>query len=287
VKAFKDLKPTSLKKLTEVAVTLNPLQYAARTLTHNSPILKALYEGDVDYEMCDPRHHVPNKQVLFYSGNQWLEMAAHENLRRYVVEGGTIVAFRSYPRKDEDFKPYQVVGFEDPARILFEFKRQFTIKLGKDCPAIPVHSSVYVFDGEGCKKIQADLGAYGKQTIGYIKKVGKGRIIHLGVEPTPDIVLGILNYLETPLFAHSITRDVKTAIFSRGTSHYLVVVNNGKEDKSATIFLPALGKKSGKLTVRDVISGEKIEYVGERRRTFSAPINRKDGRLFELRVSGS
>lgn len=287
VKAFKALRPTSLEKLSEVAVTFNPLQYAARTFSHNSPILKALYDGDVDYEMCDPRFGIPDKKVLFYSGNQWLDMSAHENLRQYVAKGGTLVAFRSYPRKDEDFKPYREIGFEDPERILFEFKRQFTIKLGKDAPAIPVNSSVYVFKGEGCQKIQADLGSFGKQTVGYVKKVGKGRIIHLGVEPTSDLVLGVLKYLEVPLFAYSITRDIKTAVFSRGGTHYLVVVNNGNEDKSATVFLPALETKRGWMTVRDLLTGEKFERHRERRRIFNAPVSRKDGRLFEIRLTPS
>lgn len=287
VKAFKALKPTSLKKLTEVAVTFNPLQYAARTLSHDSPILKALYDADVDYEMCDPRFNVPSKKVIVYSGNQWLEMSAHENLKRYVEEGGTLVAFRSYPRKDEDLKPYQVIGFEDPERILFEFKRQFTIKLGKDESPIPVNSSVYVFRADGCQKIQADMGSYGRHTIGYVKEIGKGRIIHLGVEPTSDIIQGVLKHLGIPLFSYSMTRDVKTALFSRGNSSYLVVINNGNEDKSATVFLPAIEKKSGVLTARDLITGEKIEQPKERRRIFTVPINRKDGRIFELRIASA
>ncbi|HPW64935.1 MAG TPA: beta-galactosidase, partial [Candidatus Omnitrophota bacterium] len=282
VRAFKALKPASLRKLTEVGVTFNPLQYAARTLTHNSPILQALYKGDVDYEVCDPRRSVPQKKVIFYSGNQWLDMKAHENLRAYVEKGGTLVAFRSYPRKDQDFNPYQTIGFEDPERILFEFKRQFTISLDKGRPAVPVNSSVYVFKAERCRKIQADMGGYGRQTIGYVKSVGKGRILHLGVEPTPELVLEILRYLETPLFAYSITRDVKTAIFRRGAKHYLVVVNNGNEDKSATVFLPALDGDRRGMIARDLMNGEVFDQSKERRRIFSFPVSRKDGRLFEL-----
>ncbi len=285
VTAFKQLKPTSLTKLTEIGVTFNPLQYAARTLTHNSPILVALYQGDVDYDMCDPRRKLPKKKVLFYSGNQWLEKSAHQNLRRYVEEGGTLVAFRSFPRKDDDFKPYQVVGFEDPERTLFEFKRQFTLTLGKGATPIAVNSSVYVFKAEGCEKIRADLGTYGKQTVGYIKKVGKGKIIHLGMEPVPDLVLGVLNHLKTPLVSYSVTRDVKTALFSRGRCYFLVVVNNGNEDKSATIYLPALAKINGKMTVRDLMSGEKMVYSKEGRRPLNIHIARKDGRVLELAFS--
>lgn len=282
VRAFHLLKPTSLEKLTEVAVTFNPLQYAARTLSHNSPILQALYHGDVDYDVCDPRQAVPEKKVIFYSGNQWLDKISHENLRRYVERGGTLVSFLSYPRKDENFNSCQVIGFEDPERILFEFKRQFKITLGKGQPAIPVTSSVYIFKADGCHKIQAEIEGYGSLTVGYIKKVGRGRVIHLGVDPTPELILGVLRFLSVPLFAYSVTRDVKTAIFRRGSKHYLVVVNNGNEDKSGTVFLPALEKCRGDMIVRDLITGEKLDQSRERRRIFNGSINRKDGRIFEI-----
>ncbi|MFA5159749.1 MAG: beta-galactosidase [Candidatus Omnitrophota bacterium] len=282
VSVFRQLKPASLKKLTEIGVTFNPFQYAARTLMHNNSILVALYQGDVNYDMCDPRRKLPGKKVLFYSGNQWLEKSAHQNLRTYVEEGGTLVAFRSFPRKDDDFKPYQVVGFEEPERTLFEFKRQFTLTFGKNTTPITVISSVYVFRAEGCEKIQADLGTYGKQTVGYIKKIGKGKIIHLGVEPTPDLVFGILSYLKIPLASYSVTQNVKTALFSRSRRYFLVVVNNGNEDKSAAIYLPALAKIKKKMIVRDLMNGEKRIYSKEDLHSLNIHVARKDGRLLEL-----
>jgi hypothetical protein len=237
--------------------------------------------------MCDPRREIPEKQVLFYSGNQWIEKAAHQNLRLYVEKGGTLVAFRSFPRKDDDFLPYQAVGFEEPERTLFEFKRQFTVTLGKGETAIPITSSVYIFKAQGCEKIRADLGTYGKQTIGYIKKVGKGQIIHLGVEPVPELVLGVLNHLKTPLVSSSLTRDVKTALFSRGNRYFLVAVNNGNEDKSAAIYLPALAKIKGKMIARDLMNGEKKAYTKDGRHPLNIHIARKDGRVLEFVFSGS
>jgi hypothetical protein len=237
--------------------------------------------------MFDPRHKLPGKKVLFYSGNQWLEKTAHQNLRHYVEEGGTLVAFRSFPRKDDDFKPYQAVGFEEPERTLFEFKRQFTLTLGKGATPIAVNSSVYIFKAEGCEKIQADLGSYGKQTVGYIKKIGKGKIIHLGMEPVPDLVLGVLNYLKIPLVSYSVTRDVKTALFSRGKRYFLVAVNNGNEDKSATIHLPALDKIQGKMTARDLMNGGKTVYSKEGRHPLNIHVARKDGCILEFTFSRS
>lgn len=282
VGAFKQLNPPSLKKMTDVAVTFNPLQYAARTMSHNSPVLTALYRGDVDYEMCDPRFPLPKKKVIFYSGNQWLSKEAHENLRRYVMEGGTLVAFRDFPRKNEQFEPFQVIGFEDPERTLFEFKKHFILSFGKGRPSVPVNSSVYVFKAAGCKPFQVDLGVYGKQTIGYSKDLGKGKILHFGVEPTPDLVLAILTYLHVSLISHSNTQDVKTALFSRGNRYYLVAINNGNEDKNAAVYLPAMDKLKGKMIVRDLMTGQKTVCSRERRCPMDVPIARKDGRLLEF-----
>ncbi len=285
VKAFKRLDPPSLTKLSDVGVTFNPLQYAARTQTHNSSILVALYQGDVDYDVCDPRFPIPSKKVIFYSGNQWLSKEAHQNLLRYVESGGTLVAFRSFPRKDDNFKPYQVIGFEEPDRTLFEFKRQFTITLGKGAAPVSMMSSVYIFKGWGCQRVQADLGTYGTQTVGYIKKVGKGKIIHLGMEPTPDLVMGVLKYLKIPLVTYSLTKDVKTALFNRGKNYYLVVINNGNEDKSAVVYLPALEAIKGKMTARDLLTGEVTLYSKERRHPLDIQVARKDGRVFEFSFS--
>lgn len=280
---YHKMQPATLQKLTEVAVTYNPLQYAARTVPHNSPILTALYESDIDYELYDPRLELPQKKVLFYSGNDWLSEEAQRNLHHYVEQGGILVAFREYPRKDDRFESLSLVGFEDPKSILFEFKRKLRFRLAPKRPEIELYSSVFVFeDVPNTEKIIVDLGSYGKQAIGYIKKIGKGKIVHLGVEPTRELMMEVLNYLNIPLIAYSTTKDIKTALFKRGSRYYLVAVNNGNEDKSANIYLPVLPKSRRKMQARNLMMTSPPDLSSAHGDPFTLNIPRKDGVVLEI-----
>jgi beta-galactosidase len=282
VGVFGRMHPPTLAKIADVAVTFNPLQYAARTLSHNSAILVSLYDADIDYDLYDPRLGSCKKKLLFYSGNQWLDIASQRNLRHYVEDGGILVAFRNYPRKDDSFHPCSLIGFEDPQSILFEFKRKFQIRLAEGRTEVEVFSSVFTFSDVEGEKIVANLGSYGEQTVGYIRKVGKGKIVHLGFEPSRELVTEILNAFHIPLVTYSPTQGIKTALFKRKNYYYLVVCNNGDENKSASIYLPALNHRRRKMVVRNLVEDTHEVYSYERRMPFSVEIPRKDGKVFEF-----
>ena len=284
VKVYQKMDPPDLIRLVDIGVTFNPLQYAARTLLPDSPILTALYDADIDYDLFDPKTDFSPKKIVFYSGNQWLSRKAHENLRAYVEEGGILVAFRNYPRKDDNFNPCDVLGFHDPTRILFEFRKAFNFSLNPGT-SIEVLSSVYSFGDCMGKHINASFGNYGVHTIGYTKKLGKGKILHLGVQPTKEILLEILRMFDIPFYSNSPTKDVKTALFKRLNHYYIVAVNNGREDKSVAINFSLPGRKFRRFRVSELFTNVSDSYVRNRvYASFTSEIPRKDGRVFEISI---
>ncbi|MSR78265.1 MAG: hypothetical protein EXS63_08615 [Candidatus Omnitrophica bacterium] len=282
VEIFYRIQPSRMRKISDIAVTYNPIQWAAKTMPHASPILVSLYDYDIDYELYDPSLGLCDKPFLFYSGNQWLPESSQKNLRAYVEKGGTLIAFRNYPRKDDEFRPSDIIGFEEPCSILFEFKKEFDLQLASGRPKIKMVSSVYTFKPQDAHDIQVDILPYGKMTIGYIKRVGKGKIVHLGVEPNRDLIMEILSYLRAPLVSYSKTLGIKTALFQRGKTFYLVVINQGEEDKSATIYLPGMEGIKGRMKVTDLVEGRTEIQSRECRNPFSLELPRKDGKVIEF-----
>jgi hypothetical protein len=310
---FRQLEPATLRRQTDIAATFHPLQSAARVLPHENAVLTALYGADLDYDMVDPAagvgkphqslwigtappqfkdHYARRPRLLFYAGNPWLEARAHAKLLAYVRAGGVLAAFQDYPRENETFQPWPALGFEEPSGSFFEFKRELVIQLEMGGPKVTGMSSAFFFDQVTGKKITADCGPYGKRTIGYFKKVGKGGLLHLGVTPNPALVAAIVCHFKAEIGVYSETPGIQTALFTRGRSYYLIVTNNANEDQSARIVIPVL-KSTKRIHVRELgetLRGQAFGPVPSM--TPAVPwingallvdLPRKDGRVFELK----
>ncbi len=283
VALFKEMKPYLLTHCTDIGVTFNPLQYAARTLSSDNRVLVALSEADIDYDLFDPAHKIPRKKIIFYSGNQWLSRKAHQALRAYVEAGGILVAFQDYPRKDENFAPCDIIGFHEPDRILFEFRRGCTLSLNAGS-TVKLNTLVFSFHHTAGEPVQADFDRWGRHNIGYLKTVGKGKILHLGVEPKNDLLIEILRFFNVPVYVRSATKDVKTALFHNGDRYYVVAVNNGRESKNVQIAFDMSGKTTKRATMKNICSLESDGCILSRdHRSFSTELPRKDGRVFRIK----
>lgn len=280
VDVFKRMDPPALTKLVDVSVIFNPLQYAARTLTQGDLVSHCLYKADIDYDLCNPGLGKPKSKILFYSGNQWMDESSQESLKSYVQDGGILVAFYDYPRKDENLNRCSKVGFVDPSRTLFEFKKPLKIRLGKE--VVDMVSSIYVFDKHPGRAIKVTVEGLGNVTIGYEVSIGKGKILHLGVEPNEHLVHAILRHFKIPLYARAMTRDINTTLFQKGKKYYLMVLNNGHEDKSAVIHFDRMPKTFYKHRMRELISGQEEHVLGRSAHGLSLEISRKDGKIIEF-----
>ncbi|MBI4971060.1 MAG: beta-galactosidase [Candidatus Omnitrophica bacterium] len=274
----KRIDPARLKKLTNVSVTFNRMQYASKTFLSDCPVLHSLYKADVDYEFFDSFSGNIKKPILFYSGNQWLDRASQECLRKYVRDGGILVVFQDFPRKDDYFSPLNALGLAEPDSILFEFQWMLRFSLDGQT-SVDVRSQPFIFDKVDGKAIQADLGPYGKKNIGYLKTLGKGRVLHLGVQPNAEIVNRILDFFNIPRYSQSQSAGVKTAIFEGANGkHVLVAVNPNEEAHTAEIALK-VDKKRRFSKALDLLTGKAYKLTSN---SLVISVPRKDGTVIEL-----
>jgi len=278
VDVFKKIDATACEKLSRVAVTYNRMQYTLKSISSKCPTLHSLYQSDVDYEFFDTKTGSIKKDIVFYSGNQWLDSEAQKNLLDYVKKGGTLVLFQDFPRKDDSFNALNLLGLSEPSSILFEFKTNVHIQLDKT-HQVSVESQPMIFENVTGTKIQSTLGKYGKKTIGYIKKIGKGKVCHLGVQPNSDLIKQLLDYFGVQEYAQSSSQGIKTALFQRGSKHFLIAVNITDEEQSVQISLN-LGAKSKSLSkAKNLVNNtsNKVQF-GQ----FVTQIPARDGAVFEI-----
>ncbi|MEW6744956.1 MAG: beta-galactosidase [Planctomycetota bacterium] len=254
VRVVRELDPPSLTKLTDTAVVLDPLQIAADKILRQNPVLDALYDADIDYETFDLQTGRIEKPLVFYAGAHWLERADQARLVRYVEEGGTLVVFKSSPRLDENLEPLNLLEIREPASVLSPLGKRVQVKLGGEQPVI--RGALFEYEGVAAPITAVQtvgplqvvensdvlaLRYRGKEfTVGYVAERGKGRLVVLGLDPNPALVLAIHHWLGVPTYAHTEAPEVRTALFRREGSYYLVATNNGKEERRAPVSISPL-----------------------------------------------
>ncbi len=276
VTVFKKIDVPSLEKITSASCTFNRMQYAVKSISSKDEVLQSLYEADVDYDFFDPLIKSIKKPILFYSGNQWLDQQSQKNLNEYVREGGVLVLFQNFPRKDDRFKNSDLLELHEPDSVLFEFKWNVSLSLSKKKP-VSISCQPMVFGRVSGTPIKADLGSYGTQTVGYIKKVGKGKVLHLGVKPNRELMKHILDHFNITEPVQASHDGVKTAVYHKSGKYYVVIVNPTNLEQSCQIQLNLPNKSLSK--AKNLLTNDVQSVMLN---TVLMDLPRKDGVVLEL-----
>jgi beta-galactosidase len=282
VKVFAVMKPHECKRIVDLSVTFDPLHYATQTIREEETVLQRLYQADIDYDFFDARTKQVAHKILFYTGNQWGSDEGQRALYDYVKEGGVLVAFKSYPRKNLSFQKSKVLGFRDPDRILFKFKRKVTVKLDTS-HVFTIHSVIGAFNSVPGTPIKGKVEGVGDFTVGYVMTIGKGKIMHLFIEPATEVLQAILAYFNVTVPVSSAGSGLSTALYSRGDKLYVVVVNNGNEEKNSVVRVEHPMLKNRRFTAKNLLTEEIKYYPASRAPVITWEVPRKDGAVFELK----
>ncbi|MBK8033043.1 MAG: beta-galactosidase [Chloroflexi bacterium] len=284
---YQEVDPTTLTRLTNTAVTFDPLQRS--TERPGQDLLTSLYQADIDYDFFDLSQTPSKKPLLLYAGGSWLSRTGQKRLVEYVEHGGHLVCIGTHPTTDEHFRRLNLLNIPNPAGIVSGVGKlnlalwDGTVESAwlqhyEEVPGEPIsitRLSVRIPPSEELL-LQFDLATGQQYTIGYTVRRLRGRITVIGLQPTPELLVLLHRQFGVGIPSRSTTPDVTTALFHRDGDYYLIASNVGDEGKTATIQLPA--PQSGHW--RDLVSGTVVAASGQ----ISVPVARKDSTM--LRLSG-
>lgn len=227
----------SLERVCSTGAAFDVTQIGTDGLLRNNPVLKALYEADIDYMFVDPCSPIPSLPLVFYAAGEWLPEHAQQNLRDYAEGGGTLVVFKQGPSLDESMSPCAKLELQRPSRVLSRLGKKVELSFGGVS-----EGAVWVWDspdgeaieGTQCQgKQQAVENAdvwmanyIGKRWVcGYRRKVGKGAIVHIGLNPSPSVVAAIHSWLGVPIPSKASLSGVTTALFDSPKGRLLMATN--------------------------------------------------------------
>jgi hypothetical protein len=249
---FKQIDPTRLEKLTELAVTIDPLQQA--THPHDMEILRAFYQADIDYEFYDVKTGKIHKPYLFYGGGNWLALDAQRRLVNYVEEGGHLICLGVYPYLDDAFQSLNLFGLPEPAGIIGDMDEiALTLRIGthgfqvksqwmahfQAVEGEPIHVERDSVDEMAVEEMQllCRLPIGESYTIGFTKTLGLGKLTYLGLQPSAALLSGVCQALGIPIACRTAIPEVVTGLYRSRNGYFLCAVNLGREEKMVEIGL--------------------------------------------------
>lgn len=292
---YRKLDPTTLTRLTETAVTFDPLQRS--TERPGQDLLSGLYFADIDYDYVDLDADRPEGRTLLYAGGAWLSERGQQRLVDYVEAGGHLVCIGAYPYLDEHLHPLNLLDMQGPDGIISAAPPKLHLRLfgGEtvespwaynydSTPGAPITAERLAVRDKPSEELlfQFDLQNGAQYTIGYTIERGAGRITVIGLQPSPGLLLALHRYLDIPLPSRSRTPTVSTALFSRDGDHYLIASNTGDEAKSAEIELASWVLGADLWQAEDLTTGQLYALQLRDAPILSVPLSAKDGTILRL-----
>jgi hypothetical protein len=269
VRLFRELDPPALDKVTDTAVTFNALERGAHVDDAGRDVLRALYTADVDYEFFDLDSGALRKELLLYAGGSLLATGQLGRLVEYVEAGGTLVTFQPDGLGPLVCDPIGVTSAAAPQRLRLDIG-----------PGVELSSlAAFVYDAPPGEPIVAErisplpptqegghlhvqLPVGERLTVGYVARRGAGRIVVLGVAPTPELVLAVHAWLGVRIACHAgVDQRIHSALFRRADAHFVVATNTAEHAQDATLHLDIATPLR---TARDLRSGAETAVVDNR-----------------------
>lgn len=272
-------------------------------------VFQSLEKADLTYSYFDPQSQVgAASQVVVYSGSDWLDRKSAEVLTSFVREGGILITFSRFPHSDEEGELLKLLPFVEPEGArptnlpvgIIYGKKSFLLTRGGHCdskvnfvyfrqvPGKPLLVRLSVTSRETL----VDIGAPSEREFfaGYSQSYGKGKIIHLGSNPSPEILKMVLEEEGLSPYVCCHQHKVSTALHRHRKGHYLLFLLN-RNDYGLTVKcqfnLARLGlRETQRFVVESFQDREKLEVKGEDLGCLSLPVSAHDVGLYFIKPAG-
>ena len=263
---FRALAPSRLAKLTHTAVTFDALERAAQPESaQRNTLQNALYAADIDFEFFDVDVDSGGggggfeTPLLLYASGHWLKRTAQQRLREFVEQGGgTLVFFQTLPLADQTLARCNGLDLAEPSgTTTARAPQRIQLALGDErvtlsSPAVSVYQRP---PGEpivaervapmpptqegGALHVQLPVGE--RLICGYVEARGAGRLIVLGVGPTPELLVALHRWLEVRIPSRFGSPGLTSAVFKRGDELVAICTNVTDFDGPTTLSLDVEG----------------------------------------------
>ena len=248
-------------------------------------VFQTLEQADLSYCYYDPDSGNPCvAEVMIYSGTDWIPRAAAARLETFVRNGGVLITFTRYPARDEFDAPLADWPFQKPegARptnlpVTVRY-RGGTTRITRGGHLGCRVNFAYFRDVEGdpirlgisteAREVLVDIGAPQATdfNIGYARQLGRGKVIYIGSNPSPDILRLVLEQEGYAPWVHTDEPRVSTSVHRhQDGSLALFVINRNADARKARVCLnlKRLGlKPSTSYRVKDAVVDETNSMKG-------------------------